>query len=145
VSTTKRQCRGGGCDPIEFCIAGPLTGWLSDRFGAHAFAIGGVLLVATTFVALRLIPVDFPYWLFGLIPGGHTAEEVCDGLVEAVDCDADTSQRALTCRPAASGSSSASPSNSLPARAKRSAGKPSRAFTGPANLRLDRAKSYFDR
>jgi len=145
VSTTKRQCRGGGCDPIEFCIAGPLTGWLSDRFGAHAFAIGGVLLVATTFVALRLIPVDFPYWLFGLIPGGHTAEEVCDGLVEAVDCAADTSQRALTCRPAASGSPSASPRNSVPARAKRSAGKPQPSVYRTCQFQPDRSRHYFDR
>jgi MFS family permease len=52
---------------IGFLVSGPVSGSLSDRFGARAFATGGLLLVAATFVALLLIPVDFPYWLFALI------------------------------------------------------------------------------
>ena len=52
---------------IGFLVSGPASGSLSDRFGARAFATGGLLLVAATFVALLLIPVDFPYWLFALI------------------------------------------------------------------------------
>ena len=52
---------------IGFLVSGPISGSLSDRFGARAFATGGLLLVAATFVALLLIPVDFPYWLFALI------------------------------------------------------------------------------
>jgi MFS family permease len=52
---------------IGFLVSGPVSGSLSDRFGARGFATGGLLLVATTFVALLLIPVDFPYWLFALI------------------------------------------------------------------------------
>ena len=32
-----------------FLIAGPVSGWLSDRFGARPFATGGMLLTALTF------------------------------------------------------------------------------------------------
>jgi MFS family permease len=52
---------------VGFLAAGPLSGWLSDRYGARLFATGGSLLVAATFVGLLLIPVDFPYWLFAVI------------------------------------------------------------------------------
>ncbi len=49
---------------IGFLVSGPISGSLSDRFGARAFATGGLLLVAATFAGLLLIPVNFPYWLF---------------------------------------------------------------------------------
>lgn len=52
---------------IGFLVSGPLSGTLSDRFGARTFATGGLLIVAATFVALLLIPVNFPYWLFAII------------------------------------------------------------------------------
>ncbi len=52
---------------IGFLVAGPVSGTLSDRFGARTFATGGLLLVAVTFIALLLIPVNFPYWLFAVI------------------------------------------------------------------------------
>jgi MFS family permease len=47
-----------------FLIAGPICGYLSDRFGARLFATVGLLLVAAAFTGLMLIPVDFPYPLF---------------------------------------------------------------------------------
>jgi MFS family permease len=50
-----------------FLLAGPLSGHLSDRYGSRPFAVGGCLLVAATFVALMLLPVDFPYPAFALI------------------------------------------------------------------------------
>ena len=52
---------------VGFLLSGPVSGSLSDRFGARSFATGGLILVGITFVALLLIPVDFPYWLFALI------------------------------------------------------------------------------
>jgi MFS family permease len=52
---------------IGFIVAGPLSGALSDRIGARFFATFGLVLSAATFVALLLIPVDFPYWLFALL------------------------------------------------------------------------------
>lgn len=52
---------------IGFLVAGPLSGTLSDRFGARAFATGGLAIVCATFVALIRMPVDFNYWEFGLV------------------------------------------------------------------------------
>jgi MFS family permease len=54
---------------IGFLIAGPLSGALSDRFGARLFATGGLLIVTVTFVLLIFLPVDFEYWQFAIITG----------------------------------------------------------------------------
>jgi len=50
-----------------FLISGPLAGVLSDRYGARPFATGGMVGSAVSFVALELLPVDFSYWVFGVI------------------------------------------------------------------------------
>ena len=50
-----------------FLVAGPLAGSLSDRFGARPFTVGGMLLMAATFIALVMIPVDFNYLLFAVL------------------------------------------------------------------------------
>jgi MFS family permease len=50
-----------------FFISGPLSGTLSDRFGARWFASGGMFLFAASFVGLLLLPVSFPYWAFALV------------------------------------------------------------------------------
>lgn len=52
---------------IAFLVSGPLSGALSDRYGARTFATGGLLLVAASFLGLLLIPTDFPYWLFAVL------------------------------------------------------------------------------
>ncbi|MFL0175657.1 MFS transporter [Mycobacterium sp. SMC-16] len=52
---------------IGFLVAAPVAGSLSDRFGARPLAVGGMLLMAVTFVALLLIPVNFEYWEFALL------------------------------------------------------------------------------
>ena len=52
---------------VGFLIAGPVSGWLSDRFGARPFATGGMLVAAFSFVLLMLLPVNFIYWQFALI------------------------------------------------------------------------------
>ncbi|GAB4586060.1 MFS transporter [Nocardia sp. IFM 10818] len=52
---------------IGFLAAGPVSGWLSDRYGARSFATAGMLLVAATFVLLVVIPVDFDYRVFAAI------------------------------------------------------------------------------
>ena len=49
-----------------FLISGPLSGFLSDRFGARPFATGGMLVAAAAFLALTRLPVNFPYPLFAL-------------------------------------------------------------------------------
>ena len=50
-----------------FLIAGPLAGSLSDRYGARPFTVGGMLLMAGSFIALLMIPVNFDYWVFALL------------------------------------------------------------------------------
>ncbi|HEU5421413.1 MAG TPA: MFS transporter [Streptosporangiaceae bacterium] len=50
-----------------FLIAGPVSGWLSDKYGPRLFATGGLVVGAAAFTGLLLLPVDFPYWLFALI------------------------------------------------------------------------------
>jgi MFS family permease len=52
---------------IGMLFAGPTSGYLSDRFGARPFATGGMIGAAVSFVALDLLPVDFPYPLFAAI------------------------------------------------------------------------------
>ncbi|MFJ6571844.1 MFS transporter [Streptomyces sp. NPDC091292] len=52
---------------VGFLVAGPVSGWASDRFGARTFATGGMLIAAGTFVALQALPVDFSYPAFALI------------------------------------------------------------------------------
>jgi MFS family permease len=50
-----------------FLVAGPASGWLSDRFGARPFATGGMLVAALSFGLLIVLPVDFAYPWFALI------------------------------------------------------------------------------
>jgi MFS family permease len=50
-----------------FLIAGPLSGSLTDHFGARPFATGGMVGSAVAFVLLEFLPINFPYWLFGLL------------------------------------------------------------------------------
>ncbi|HVV66495.1 MAG TPA: MFS transporter [Candidatus Saccharimonadales bacterium] len=52
---------------IGFLIAGPLSGYLSDKYGARPFATGGMLLAAASFGLMMLLPVNFSYWVFALI------------------------------------------------------------------------------
>ena len=52
---------------IGFLVAGPVSGMLSDRYGARPFATSGMLLSAATFGALMLLPADFSYPVFGLL------------------------------------------------------------------------------
>jgi MFS family permease len=47
-----------------FLIAGPLSGWLSDRYGARTFATSGMLLAAASFGLLMGLPADFSYPVF---------------------------------------------------------------------------------
>jgi MFS family permease len=50
-----------------FLVAGPASGYLSDRFGARPFATGGLLLAALSFLLLMILPVNFAYVWFALI------------------------------------------------------------------------------
>jgi MFS family permease len=50
-----------------FLFAGPLSGFLSDRYGARPFATGGMLLAALAFIGLTRLPVIFSYPAFALL------------------------------------------------------------------------------
>jgi EmrB/QacA subfamily drug resistance transporter len=50
-----------------FLIAGPVSGWLSDRYGARPFATGGMVLAAITFGLLMTLPADFAYPAFATL------------------------------------------------------------------------------
>jgi MFS family permease len=50
-----------------FVVSGPVSGWLSDKHGARAFASGGLLLSALAFGGLLLIPTNFHYLAFGVL------------------------------------------------------------------------------
>jgi MFS family permease len=52
---------------LGFLVAGPVSGHLSDRFGARLFSTGGLLLVAAAFVGLLLLPVNFHYSAFAAL------------------------------------------------------------------------------
>jgi MFS family permease len=50
-----------------FVVSGPVSGWLSDKHGARAFASGGLLLSALAFGGLLLVPTNFHYLAFGVL------------------------------------------------------------------------------
>jgi len=52
---------------IGMLLAGPTSGYLSDRFGARPFATGGMVGAALSFFLLALLPTDFSYPLFAAI------------------------------------------------------------------------------
>jgi len=52
---------------VGFLVAGPLSGFFSDRFGARPFATGGMLLAAAAFIGLTRLPVVFAYPLFAAL------------------------------------------------------------------------------
>ena len=52
---------------LGMLIAGPTAGILSDRYGARPFATGGMIGAAICFALLEALPIDFSYWVFGVI------------------------------------------------------------------------------
>lgn len=49
---------------VGFLIAGPLSGWLSDRHGARTLATVGIVLFGASFLGLLTIPTNFSYAVF---------------------------------------------------------------------------------
>jgi MFS family permease len=52
---------------VGFLLAAPISGFLSDRFGARPFATGGMAVAALSFLLLLILPVNFNYWAFASI------------------------------------------------------------------------------
>ncbi len=49
-----------------FLVSGPVSGYLSDKFGSRGIASSGMAVFAGSFIGLMLLPVNFPYWAFAL-------------------------------------------------------------------------------
>ena len=49
---------------VGVLLIGPVSGWLSDRYGPKLFAAGGMVLGAATFLGLMMLKADFEYWMF---------------------------------------------------------------------------------
>src|SRR5437763_15460898 len=52
---------------VGFLAAGPVSGHLSDRFGARAFAAGGLVVMAASFAGMLVLPTNFHYGPFAAL------------------------------------------------------------------------------
>ncbi|OIK27893.1 MFS transporter [Streptomyces malaysiense] len=52
---------------LGFLLAGPVSGYLSDRFGARILSSAGLLVVAGSLLGLPALPVDFDYGPFAAL------------------------------------------------------------------------------
>jgi len=50
-----------------FLLAGPLAGWLSDKYGARPFATGGMVVAAASFGLLTFLPANFAFPIFAAL------------------------------------------------------------------------------
>jgi MFS family permease len=50
-----------------FLVAGPVSGILSDRYGARPFATAGMAAAALTFVGFVFLPINFSYPVFAVL------------------------------------------------------------------------------
>lgn len=49
-----------------FLVMGPLSGWMSDKYGARVLSTIGMVIVAVAFFVLSTLGPDFNYWIFGI-------------------------------------------------------------------------------
>jgi MFS family permease len=52
---------------VGFLVAGPISGVLSDRYGARPFATTGLGITVASFLLLELLPMNFNYVWFALL------------------------------------------------------------------------------
>jgi MFS family permease len=52
---------------VGFVVAGPISGKLSDRYGARLFATSGMLLTAAMYAVMMTFPANFSYPPFALV------------------------------------------------------------------------------
>jgi MFS family permease len=50
-----------------FLLAGPISGYLSDRHGARILSTTGMVVFGASFVGLLLVPTNFSYWVFAIM------------------------------------------------------------------------------
>jgi MFS family permease len=56
---------------IGILVAGPTSGYLSDRFGSRGIATAGMVVFGGSFLGLLFLPVAFPYWAFAVLIGAN--------------------------------------------------------------------------
>ena len=54
---------------VGFLIAGPVSGWLTDRLGARMFSTAGMLITGVAFILLTFLPANFSFPVFALLIG----------------------------------------------------------------------------
>jgi MFS family permease len=52
---------------VGFILMGPISGFLSDKFGARRFSTTGMLVQCIGFIGLTFLPADFPYPVFAAL------------------------------------------------------------------------------
>ena len=52
---------------LGFAVMGPMSGWLSDKYGARGFSTLGMLLSAAVFLLLTFLPYQFDYITFAFL------------------------------------------------------------------------------
>jgi Arabinose efflux permease len=52
---------------IGFVVIGPISGWLSDRYGARLFSTLGMVVQIFGFIGLTLLPANFSYPWFAIL------------------------------------------------------------------------------
>jgi MFS family permease len=52
---------------IGVALTGPISGWLSDKYGARTFATVGMIITGITFIAFLILPANFDYLPFAVI------------------------------------------------------------------------------
>lgn len=52
---------------VGFVLMGPMSGWLSDRFGARVFSTAGMLIQVVCFLLLTFLPANFNYIVFATL------------------------------------------------------------------------------
>jgi MFS family permease len=50
-----------------FIVMGPISGYLSDRFGARVFSTSGMVVQCLGFIGLTFLPINFPYPVFAVL------------------------------------------------------------------------------
>jgi MFS family permease len=50
-----------------FLVSGPLCGYLSDKYGARVFTVGGMIGATVSFLLLQFLPANFSYPMFGAL------------------------------------------------------------------------------
>jgi EmrB/QacA subfamily drug resistance transporter len=53
--------------PVMLGIAGPISGWLSDRFGFHSLTVAGLFVLSLSYFGLTRLSISTTSWEFALI------------------------------------------------------------------------------